>query len=1129
MSRIISRAETWQRTYDAFQNINFAAFDFRTVKSSLLDYIKLYFPESFNDFIETSEFIAIVETFAYIAEILAYRIDLAAHENFITVAQRKDSILRLAKLVSYSASRPIAARGLVKLVSVSTSETVVDPNGIDLANKVIRWNDSTNNNWKDQFILVINRVFEQQFGTVGPRDRFQIQDVLFEMYSWNLVPLPTGVIPYTANVGGRNIAMELVPIEYDSNAGITERRPQLNSNFTLLYGQDGLGDQSMTTGFFCYTKQGTLQRTRTSFDGITPNQTFDINAVNINETDVWLNQVDPDSNQIIDTPPEEQLRPKIEGKSGEWVQVDLAHSQNVIFNTIPNRNKYEVETRANNSIRLIFGDGDFADIPSGVFDIWSRVSLDEDIVIAQSAVSNIKSSFTYVDFFGQTQTFTFTYTLVNTLQNGSAAEDIEHIRATAPSVYNTQDRMVNGEDYNSFMLQDPSIAKLTSINRTFAGSSKYITWHDSSGSYENVKMFSDDGALYLKTINDSNQTPIVSNQVLINQYIEPLLSSPQLFLNIFQAGVPYQFYRRTFNSDERDRITEVLSDNMLNYVDFYYNTATYQWYPIRTSDQLSTLPGSLSNYIDIPLILLRQIAANEKSYYLTLSTKQFVMYSETTAFWDTEQDNSTIDYDTINSAKDKIIVLQANINSNRDKILSENVDFDVVAIDTISSGIDAGLPNISQVLIVPTDNDNDGVPDNSSIEQYYNSKGVAEILMPKIVVDVSDISLPTQSPINQGKLITLPVSFIVDPSQYVTTPDNVTAFVTPDVKVYGGNTEDNITYLLQQGIDWIATSSPDQFAIDYDSSNFVINTILLLRNKENTSYGTTIAPINFVVVKVNEYVYFTRVTKSDSWMLVDSSPDQLQQFVDQVNSFLIADQTEPSGYRRLTIREADQQLNDQFEKTRLSIRYQGRSQLNFAWFHHTPRYHLIDPSPTNIIDTYIITKGYFNSFKRWLEDSQAVYPNPPLPLELRQSYNYLLENKMISDTVVLRPGKFKVIFGKKAVGPLQLTFKVIRSDDRTITDNQIKTTIVTTIRNFFNLALWEFGSTFYFSELAAAVHIALPNEISSIIPVPTYKDNQFGDLFQIFAREDEVFIPDITVNDIEIVSGYTPTNMRLNG
>ena len=64
MSRLVNRAEAWAKTHEAFQQINFAAWDFNTIKESMLDYLKVYFPEDFNDFIESSELIAILEVFA---------------------------------------------------------------------------------------------------------------------------------------------------------------------------------------------------------------------------------------------------------------------------------------------------------------------------------------------------------------------------------------------------------------------------------------------------------------------------------------------------------------------------------------------------------------------------------------------------------------------------------------------------------------------------------------------------------------------------------------------------------------------------------------------------------------------------------------------------------------------------------------------------------------------------------------------------------------------------------------------------------------------------------------------------------------------------------------------------------
>lgn len=1239
MSRLVARAETWERTYEAFQNINFAAFDYDTVKRSLLDYIKLYFPETFNDFIESSEFVAVIETFAYIAELLAYRLDVNAHENFISTAQRRDSILRLAKLVSYSAARPLPARGLVKIQSVTTTESVLDTNGIDLANRTVRWNDVSNPNWKDQFILVMNRAMEQQFGSVGATDRFQLQDVLFELYSWDLVPLNTGVFSYTANVSGQSVPMELVPVAYDTKNGIVERRPANNANYTFLYGTDGLGDASATTGFFCYTKQGSLQRFRSTFDGVTPNQTYDIGANNVNETDIWLNNINPSTGETLDQPSAIQYRRvALDGKTGEWVQVDLAHAQNVIFNTNPKRNKYEVETRDENRARIVFGDGEFADIPSGTFDIWARTSVDQDIVIPQAAIAGTSSSFTYLDSFGRSQTFTFTYSLVNTLQNASAAEDIEHVRTTAPAVYYSQDRMVNGEDYNSFMLQDSSILKLRSINRTFAGDSKYITWHDATGTYENVKVFSDDGAIYFKTRQDVFPTPIITVDILINSYMQPLLSTPELYMNIIGVGVPISSYRRTFNADEKSRITTVVTDGNMAPITvyMYYNTVTLDWWPLKSSDNPSTIPGwDDSQLITTVLMTVVQTDINETAYNVIRTSQQMIVHSDTTAFWNTNDGSTVVNYDTLNSDSDEIILLQANTNYNRNGVLTNNVAFNVLSQETIESGPDAGLPDISRVSVVPLDTNGDGVPDNISVEPYINPQGIADVVMPKVPFNVSGTSLPIPGPVNPGMLLTLPIYYVVDPSQIGTTPDGITVFETNDVRVYGGPSATSTNYILKSDYDWATSTSSAALSNAYDtirtpctafsnqyiesylvvgtfapgdtvlfvtdgiipagivpekrykvgnlgtvpvgspyqhfelrdadtnaliniggglndlgtgqlyivkassadalnvssaaSGAYVTNQVVLLRNGANTSYTDTIPPVTNVLVKVKEYVYFSRETKRDAWVMSPSTPETMTAFVNDVNGFLVPDASSPSGYRPMTIAEADARSNTAYEEARTWTRYEGRSGLNFAWFHNSPRYHLVDPSPTNITDSFIIPKGYYNSVKRWLEDPLSTRPTPPTPLDLRTSYGYMLDNKMISDVVVLNPGKFKLLFGANAPAPLRLTFKVVRSADRTLTDNQIKTKIVTTVRNFFNITFWEFGETFYFTELAAAIHASLPTEISSIIPVPTYQQNQFGDLFEVQAREDEIFYPDISVSNIEIVTGYTPTNMRMNG
>jgi len=102
--------------------------------------------------------------------------------------------------------------------------------------------------------------------------------------------------------------------------------------------------------------------------------------------------------------------------------------------------------------------------------------------------------------------------------------------------------MVNGQDYNSFMLKDPSILRMMAINRTFAGQPKYIDWNDASGSYQNVKVFGNDLAMYYD-ITSTTVTNTASSRSLIDSVLEPMLSESGIYNMIayafHSAAAPY--------------------------------------------------------------------------------------------------------------------------------------------------------------------------------------------------------------------------------------------------------------------------------------------------------------------------------------------------------------------------------------------------------------------------------------------------------------------------------------------------------------------------------------------------------------------------------------------------------------
>jgi hypothetical protein len=108
-------AEDWRKIYTSFQQADFKSYDFETLRRTMIAYLRENYPDDFNDFVESSEYIALIDLIAYIAQSLSFRVDLNARENFLETASRRNSILRLARLINYNAKRNLPATGLLKI------------------------------------------------------------------------------------------------------------------------------------------------------------------------------------------------------------------------------------------------------------------------------------------------------------------------------------------------------------------------------------------------------------------------------------------------------------------------------------------------------------------------------------------------------------------------------------------------------------------------------------------------------------------------------------------------------------------------------------------------------------------------------------------------------------------------------------------------------------------------------------------------------------------------------------------------------------------------------------------------------------------------------------------------------
>ena len=112
------------------QITNYLSRDFNTLKASLINYTKTYFPNVYQDFNETSPGMMLLELNAYVGDVLNYYVDDSFKEMMLPLTEDRRNLLNLSKVTGYK-PRPI-----VPSFADITFTLTVDANTTDL-NKII--------------------------------------------------------------------------------------------------------------------------------------------------------------------------------------------------------------------------------------------------------------------------------------------------------------------------------------------------------------------------------------------------------------------------------------------------------------------------------------------------------------------------------------------------------------------------------------------------------------------------------------------------------------------------------------------------------------------------------------------------------------------------------------------------------------------------------------------------------------------------------------------------------------------------------------------------------------------------------------------------------------------------------
>jgi hypothetical protein len=533
-------AEDYQKIFRAFQFIDYTAYDFDSIKQALINYVQTYYSESFNDYVESSEFVAIIELLAYLGTSLAFRTDLNSRENFIDTAERRESIIRLAQMVNYVPRRNIAASGLFKIAAVQTNQPLVDANGVNINDLSIFWNDPNNPDWFDQFIQICNSAFSTLNPFGRPTKSGSIGSIPTDLYQLNSVLNLNVTYPTSITVSGQQYPVDVCNPDFITNETIFERDPDPLNPFNFIYRNDSLGVSSTNTGFFLYFKQGNLLNIDTNFEFPEPNRTFGIDIQNINQDDVYVQETDQSGNVLT-----------------KWIKVPALAGENIIYNSIQfaERNIFSVISGSSDTVSVRFADGNFGNVPTGLFRFWTRVSANQSLVIRPNDAQGLQINIPYIGSDQQEYVLRLVFNLEQTIGNASPSETDEQIKLRAPEVFSTQSRMVNGSDYNVLpLVYGNQISKIQAIDRTYSGQSRYIELNDPTGFHKDLIIFGEDGSLYrdnqnvlTEIVEDSSNSSTV-NTILINN-IQELLRDQKVSQFFYDEYLPQFESTIRVNSD----------------------------------------------------------------------------------------------------------------------------------------------------------------------------------------------------------------------------------------------------------------------------------------------------------------------------------------------------------------------------------------------------------------------------------------------------------------------------------------------------------------------------------------------------------------------------------------------------
>lgn len=413
--------------------IDYTSRDFQSIKNSLVEYTKRYYPDTYQDFNEAGFGSLMLDTVAYAGDMLSFYLDYQVNESFLETANETNNVIKLAKQIGYKQQGPATAAGVASFyifVPATINGMAPDESYIP----VLRKNSSFFSDDGVKFVLTHDVRFDREDNevAVGKIDPVTGLPLLYAIKSYgNVVSGESTVV--TISVGNfENFLKVEVPLqniieiisvkdlegfeyyEVEHLAQDHVYRPVINRTSTKKQVSSFLRP-------FYVPRRFVLEREE--------EQTFLQFGYGTDETrQEDFSIVDP-SNIVLDMSTKKYTS-NLSFDPSKMIKTDK-------FGLVPQNTTLFVEARINERERTSIGANTLTRINNAIFDFEDLNSLD------QSLVSIVRSSLEVNN--------------EEKIIGDNTSLTAQEIKTVALSQYSSQNRAVTREDYRSLIYRMPKI------------------------------------------------------------------------------------------------------------------------------------------------------------------------------------------------------------------------------------------------------------------------------------------------------------------------------------------------------------------------------------------------------------------------------------------------------------------------------------------------------------------------------------------------------------------------------------------------------------------------------------------------------------------------------------------------